>query len=446
MEPTTSTTPKHPLAPALQMLAAFAVTLAVLFVLLLGACALPGDPVLNHVYQSSFTIQREGLYPEYFGFKLFQMDNYTDTVMLFEAAAMSERDPLTAAMTATTYNVDNYETMADDLQFYCEQRLGLATGAENTNPPELMPFSYARYWHGYLIWLRPLLCIMPITGVRVVQYLVLFALLAAVLVLMKKRCGTRPAVWFAVSQLAVSVFFVPRQVQFFTTFCIACAGCLWVLAKPRKAGQLSAALVVLGTCTAFCDLLVTPILTLGLPVAVWLCCLPQRICSGPKQCLPVIGGSLCWGVGYALCWASKWVLATLVTGQDVIGDAIRQAGVRTTADTWRGMELTWGNIFRFVYDILHSHALFWPCVVLAVLCVAAFCLCIRSRDALLRALPLGLTALMAPAWLALLRTHSIQHGWFTWRALGVTVFAGLAFVYYSCGLRAGWRRLHKKSE
>ena len=53
---------------------------------------------------------------------------------------------------------------------------------------------------------------------------------------------------------------------------------------------------------------------------------------------------------------------------------------------------------------------------------------------------------MAPAWLALLRTHSIQHGWFTWRALGVTVFAGLAFVYYSCGLRAGWRRLHKKSE
>ena len=22
-----------------------------------------------------------------------------------------------------------------------------------------MPFSYARYWHGYLIWLRPLLCV-----------------------------------------------------------------------------------------------------------------------------------------------------------------------------------------------------------------------------------------------------------------------------------------------
>ena len=80
----------------LQLLAAFAATVAVLFVLLLGACTLPAQPVLEHVYDSAQTIQQEGLYPEYFGFKLFQMDNYTDTIMLFEAAAMGEQDPLTA--------------------------------------------------------------------------------------------------------------------------------------------------------------------------------------------------------------------------------------------------------------------------------------------------------------------------------------------------------------
>ena len=93
----------------LQLLAAFAATVAVLFVLLLGACALPAQPVLEHVYDSAQTIQQEGLYPEYFGFKLFQMDNYTDTIMLFEAAAMGEQNPLTAMMTATAYNVDNFE-------------------------------------------------------------------------------------------------------------------------------------------------------------------------------------------------------------------------------------------------------------------------------------------------------------------------------------------------
>lgn len=112
----------------LQLLAAFAATVAVLFVLLLGACALPAQPVLEHVYDSAQTIQQEGLYPEYFGFKLFQMDNYTDTIMLFEAAAMGEQDPLTAMMTATAYNVDNFETMAGDLAVYCERTIPLATG------------------------------------------------------------------------------------------------------------------------------------------------------------------------------------------------------------------------------------------------------------------------------------------------------------------------------
>ena len=109
--------PQNPKPPfALRALGAFAATLAVLFVLLLAAYALPGGPVRDHVYTSAQTIAEEGLYPEYFGFKLFQMDNYTDTVMLFEAASADEAPPLTAMMTNSADNVDNFETLAEDLQ------------------------------------------------------------------------------------------------------------------------------------------------------------------------------------------------------------------------------------------------------------------------------------------------------------------------------------------
>ena len=427
----------------LQLLAAFAATVAVLFVLLLGACALPAQPVLEHVYDSAQTIQQEGLYPEYFGFKLFQMDNYTDTIMLFEAAAMGEQDPLNAMMTATAYNVDNFETMAGDLAVYCERTIPLSTGAQKA--VQLVPFSYARYWHGYLIWLRPLLLLMPYTGVRIVQYIVLFSLLAVVLVQLRRRCGLRAAVWFAVSQLAVSVWFVPHQVQYFTCFMIAYAGCAWVLAKPRRSDVLCLGLLVLGTATAFCDLLVTPIITLGLPLTCWLLEPQQRLRGGVPQCALAVGGSLCWGTGYALCWAGKWALAGAVTGNNVLADALHQAEVRTTADTWHGMELTWRNIFGFLYDTLNSHHLFWPALAVLAVLIALFILSIRSKTALVRALPLALTTCMTPAWFVLLRTHSIQHGWFTWRALGLTVFAGLAFLYYACDLRAARRRLQKGS-
>ena len=427
----------------LQLLAAFAATVAVLFVLLLGACALPAQPVLEHVYDSAQTIQQEGLYPEYFGFKLFQMDNYTDTIMLFEAAAMGEQDPLTAMMTATAYNVDNFETMAGDLAVYCERTIPLATGAQKA--VQLVPFSYARYWHGYLIWLRPLLLVTDITGVRVVQYLVLAALFAAVAVLLRRRCGLRAAVWFAVSQLLVTAFWAPHQVQFFTCFAVAYAGCVWVLAKPRRSDDVCLALLVLGVVTSFCDLLVTPVLTLGLPLVCWLLEPQQRLRAGTRQCGIVVGGSLTWGVGYLLCWASKWVLAGLVTGQNVIADALHQVGVRTAADSWHGMELTWRNILHFVYTTLAGKHLFWPLVLAVVLLLALFAASIRDRQQLARALPLGLCALMTPAWFIVLRTHSIQHGWFTWRALGLTVFAGLAFLYYACDLRAARRRLQKGS-
>lgn len=425
---------------ALRAARAFLVTLAVLFALLLAAYALPGAPVRASILRSCSTLEREGLYPEFFGFKLFQMDNYTDTIMLFEAAAADETGPLTAMMTNTTYEVDDYETMHLSLARYLQARQD--GGAV---PEDLERFSYARYWHGYMIWLRPLLFAgLSYGAVRAANYLVLAALLGAVLYLLRKRCRIRTAVWFAVSQLAVSVFFVPHQVQFFTTFAIAYAGCLWVLAGSRRSDDLCVGLLVLGVCTAFCDLLVTPIITLGLPMAVWLLQPKQHLRAGPRQCAAVVSGSLCWGCGYALCWASKWVCASLITGSDIIGDALTQIGVRTSADTWRGMELTWGNILRFVYDALSSRGLFWPLILLAVLAVAAFFLCLRSRVALGRALPLGLTALMAPVWLAVLRTHSIQHGWFTWRSAAPTLFAGTAFVYYSCSLKLGVQRIREK--
>lgn len=419
-------------------------TVAVLFALLLGAYALPGAPVRAHLMPSAARIEREGLYPAYFGFKLFQMDNYTDTLMLFEAASADETGPLTAMMTNTAYNPDNFETLGADLAEYLTRR-AIADGAEG-HPDEsitLKPFSYARYWHGYLIWLRPLLLVFTYGQIRIINYIVLTLLFAAVCRLLGKRCGLRAAVWFAVSQLLVSVFFVPRQMQYFTTFAIAYAGCIWVLRRHRDAPALCLGLLVLGAATAFCDLLVTPLLTLGLPLTCWLLRPVQRLRAGGPQCAAATAGILCWGGGYGVCWALKWPLASLVTGQDIIGDALHQVGVRTAADTWHGMELTWRNIIQFVYSALAERGLFWPLVLLALLAVAAFCLCVRGKAAFIKALPLGLTALLPVVWCLVLRTHSIQHGWFVWRIFGVTLFAGFAFVHGACLPAAGRQKLQK---
>ena len=303
------------------------------------------------------------------------MDNYTDTVMLFEAASADETAPLTAMMTNTAYNVDNFETLADDLAAYLAAR-----EAGEPLPDTLEPFSYARYWHGYLIWLRPLLCLMPYTGVRVVQYLVLAALLAGVLWGLRRQaggarpCGSPPA-------RRLSACFLCRirysSLHALPSLMPGAAGC-W----PNRAacGSLlwrsscSASLPRSATCSS-------PPSHAGLPVAVWCSACRSVWRAGPRQCAAVAAGSLCWGVGYGGCWALKWVLAGAITGQDVIGDAVRQIGVRTTGATWHGIELTWGNILRFVLDTLHSRGLFWPLAAVCVLALALFALCLRGAGA-----------------------------------------------------------------
>ena len=68
---------------ALRALAAFAGTLAILFVLLLAAYALPGERVRQHVYDSARTIQNEGAVPGISGLQALsdgQLHRHTDAV------------------------------------------------------------------------------------------------------------------------------------------------------------------------------------------------------------------------------------------------------------------------------------------------------------------------------------------------------------------------------
>ena len=96
-----------------------------LFVLLLGACALPAQPVLEHVYDSAQTIQQEGLYPEYFGFKLFQMDNVelsfeqdaieaiADKALERKTGARGLRSIMESVMMDTMYEIPSDDTIEE---------------------------------------------------------------------------------------------------------------------------------------------------------------------------------------------------------------------------------------------------------------------------------------------------------------------------------------------
>ena len=67
-------------------------------------------------------------------------------------------------------------------------------------------------------------------------------------------------------------------------------------------------------------------------------------------------------------------------------------------------------------------------VLLFILLLFLYTKLIQSKKVFLDNLYLLLLVFIVPLWYLVLRNHSIQHGWFTWRASIVSVFALLIFI------------------
>ena len=124
--------------------------------LLILVYKIPTDRIQENVRKSALEIiQKEGLVPEITHIATSYLDNWTDSIMLGEAAHPNNNTPAFDAMQAAHYESDEYPDQS------------LVNWA--TNGTYLRDRTYARYWHGYLIWLKPLLTVMDFGRIRILN-------------------------------------------------------------------------------------------------------------------------------------------------------------------------------------------------------------------------------------------------------------------------------------
>lgn len=80
--------------------------------------------------------------------------------------------------------------------------------------------NYARYWHGYLVVLRPLLKVFSYPEIRSLNYFVIFLFAFACACRMKERIGGLAAAGFVLSLLAGYIVVVPQSMQYMSVFVI----------------------------------------------------------------------------------------------------------------------------------------------------------------------------------------------------------------------------------
>jgi len=394
------------------------IMLQTIYTLLMTAVyMLPNKPIRKNIQASIPRFSLEGnYYKPFINSHSIQLDGFMDSKMLQTALASVEGNPLKTAMSGTMkYGSGTH---------WEQMRLATEQNIQGTG-------SYARYWHGYMLYLRPLLLFFDYEGIRVVSSFVFFLLYTGAVCLLAKKTGWIYAMGLAGSMVFVKIYILPMSLQFagvFNLMFIAILAVLLLAGKQPLAGAKMACLfLTIGSLTSFIDLLTAPLITLGVPLLVLLIVYNQQeeasLATSFRMSLRISG---LWLVGYGLTWGSKWIIGSIVLKRNVIQEAIAAIFFRTQGnkayqlDRVRTLQLN-------LHSILPSKEL--AVALLALLSgLAIFVLLGRRCGPMRKHLVFLGVALYPYIWYSLLANHSQIHHWFTYRAQLVSLMGGFAFL------------------
>lgn len=320
-------------------------------------------------------------------------------------------------------------------------KIMLSTAASGTGLPAykaaLDTNGYSRYWHGYLVFLKPLLYFFTYHQICIINYIVLGGLLVWLTILLFQAYGKNMTVAFLLSLFMVWPFIIPRCLQYCTmayTTLIA----LIVLLKSRKKWEnnpsyLSRFILIVGMCTSYVDLLTFPIVSYGMCMVVVLAGLKNK--SSVDKILYTITYGFIWSIGYVGMWAGKWILGTFVLGKDVIREAIAQIFFRASGTIEESGETVISGIKAILVNLsTYSNILFLIAILAMLLYLIYSLVKYRHRISLSieEGIPYWLLMVLPFIWYAVFKNHSYIHSMFTYRALAVSWFSGIYSLFPTC--------------
>ena len=343
----------------------------------------------------------------------YRMDNFTDALIVNQCIHLRS-EGWKSILTVPRYDEGVYQ---------CHNLRQAMAG----NTGDGWTIHYSRYWHGSTFLTRILLTFMSFMSIRYLLYLVSTVMMLWCFVRLWNHVDRMLAVAVTFALLMVNVFVMQFSVQYIQVLLIALGGMIWLSYHRQPTDtQVVLLFLILGSLTAFLDLLTVPTLTLGLPLLVLLS-LPGRqdtLWSLVKVCL-------WWASAYALTWASKWGIASLLTDIDVFADASHEAVV------WQ--EDGGSFIGNALGDNL-GHVRWIYVTIFAVLLIVAACIWHRKGQWGKVAQYLFILATPLLFYVAMAH-HSAHHSQFTYRGLAVSITA----LVMAIASQVDWPRVRFKS-
>ncbi len=389
--------------------------------------SLPVEPARRHVSESLYEMIdiEEDPAGDVWRKKIVSLkDSFTDCLMVQNALERVDgKGPWSHAMYIYHHDLQD----DTDTTWRTEESLGAFF---DMAPDDMYLKEYSRYWHGYLVFLKPLLLCMSWRHVETLLVIFHIVLLFAVIIsaCYKGKASVGAGIFFTL------LFMKPLRIWFSLTLStcwsitlLAVLVLLWFFERLEERNWQEEFFLLVGITTSYMDFLTYPIVTLGVPLCVWLLLSQESERKWHDNLFQAFWNCVCWAAGYIGMWGMKWVVAEITCRTGTLRNAAWAVLFRTSPlDGYASFSSGIGRTFRAVmeqYDTVVYGIVFG---LIAAAAVLAFLWClVRARSASwgICMVCLSAAALFPLGWLILTQNHTAIHCEFTFRIMGVTVMA-----------------------
>lgn len=425
----------------------FIILIAIYLGLLIITSLIPSSWLEKNVIDSSEILVKEGEKVFFdLGYKQESIFTFTDALMINTAYSIDSTHPLQSSIldrknyipgqTKIVYPDSQYNLGANEKYkdqngnlYQTKELYGLMHEEQIEDS-----FEYARYWHGYLTILRPLLLLFNYSAIRIVLFIFTLVSIITLIFLLCKKISIVTGIIYGISLMAINIFIVTKSINEILIFIVAFISSIILLLKKDTRKNIGLFFFAVGSISNFIDLLTAPLVTLGLTAITYFLIIQKNAKLSIKEYIvEILKIGISWVLGYGITWIIKWVIVQVFFGRPIITQAIEQALYRTNAPVINGEEIfgSFDVIIRNLKYLSNTVIVSILIIVIAYLTVSMirnYKKKINMKENLKDCIPYIIIFFFPIIWYSILKQHSYIHVFFTYRLWIISIISILIVV------------------
>lgn len=389
------------------------------YLMLVFVYLIPNRWIEENARRSAAYLLEGGVYPS-MQMKGALLDNWTDAECISVTFNVDSKNPFYNALNAF------HKGKTDGVQRLYDTLYG-------TDAP-LEPIDHSYLWHGFRIWLRPLLCLYELSDIRYLCFVITLILFSVLLSLLNKELGIWAVFPFFMSYLYFNFVVESVSLLFSNDISIMLLSCIGVIWAVKREKDLDILFALTGVAVAFSSMLIIPMITIGFPLIIWLLITEDKGYPVISRIFMTVRLSIDWFLGYALTLFAKIGIArSIISSSRGSSTVYRYLGATERLSSTDRVDRLRGTFDRARY----ISRLRWDVMVLAVIVMLFYIIILKkySKSVLMKSIPYLIVASIPIIWVIVVAGHS--HHFFTYFNFSIMLYAFLQSLCNICGRRSG---------